>query len=229
MLWLDYLPMRGKFDLVLHLAGNGFDPNQILVKLGLREALLGCKSVLDVGSGVSHTLRQLGVERAVGAEGYLPSLEMAKSQNTHDEYVQCDVQKLADYFQPGQFDACVALDLIEHLDKKGGMKLIADMERIARRRVVFLTPSGFLPQGNTEAGDLQAHHSGWEPEEMEQLGYCVTGLLGPKKLRGSYHRLNRRPDAIWGMVSFAGQVLWSKRHPKNAAAILCVKKLASDR
>ena len=220
--------MRGKLDLITTSIRNGFDPNHILVKLALREALLGCKSVLDVGSGVSHTLRQLGVEHAVGAEGYPPALEQAKSQNTHDEYVACDVRTLEEYFQPGQFDACIALDVIEHLDKKGGLKLIADMERIARRRVVFLTPSGFLPQGQTDLGDLQAHHSGWEPDEMEKMGYRVTGLLGPKKLRGQYHRLNRRPDIFWGMVSFAGQVLWSKYHPQNAAALLCVKNISSD-
>ncbi len=218
--------MRGKLDLIFHLARLGSDPNAIAVKLALRQALMGCKSVLDVGSGVAHTMRELGVEHAVGAEGYLPALETARSQNTHDEYVPCDVRKLDENFQAGQFDACIALDLIEHLDKKSGLKLIADMERIARRRVIFLTPSGFLPQGNTEAGDLQAHHSGWEPEEMKQLGYQVIGLLGPKKLRGEYHRLKHRPDIFWGMISFAGQVLWSKRHPKSAAAILCVKEIS---
>ena len=221
--------MRSHLSLTFNLMRAGSDPNQIMVKQGLRRALLGCKSVLDVGSGISHTLRQLGVEYAVGAEGYLPALEQAKSEKTHNEYVHCDVQNLGEHFQSGQFDACMALDVIEHLDKKGGLKLIADMERIARRRVVFLTPSGFLPQGQTELGDLQAHHSGWEPEEMEQLGYHVTGLLGPKKLRGQYHRLNRRPNVFWGMVSFAGQVLWSKSHPKNAAAILCVKNISGDR
>ena len=48
-------------------------------------------------------------------------------------------------------------------------------------------------------------------------------LAWSKKLRGEYHRLKQRPDIFWGMVSFAGQVLWS-RHPQDAAAILCVKK-----
>jgi hypothetical protein len=94
--------------------------------------------------------------------------------------------------------------------------------------VVFFTPSGFLPQGNTESGDLQAHHSGWDAEEMKKLGYCVTGQLGPKKLRGQYHRLKYRPDFFWGLVSLAGQLVWSWWHPQTAAAILCVKKLERD-
>lgn len=220
--------MRGKISFVTQLVRSGYDPNQILVMLALRRALHGCKSVLDVGCGVSHTLRMMGVEHAVGAEGYFPSLEKAKSQKTHHEYVQCNVQQIAEHFQAGQFDACIAMDVIEHLDKKDGLKLVADLERIASRRVIFFTPCGFLPQGQTEKGDLQTHLSGWEPEEMEKLGYRVIGLLGPKKLRGEYHRLKHRPDFFWGMISFAGQILWARRNPKNAAAILCVKETAKS-
>ena len=99
------------------------------------------------------------------------------------------------------------------------------MEKLARKRVVFFTPSGFLQQGHTNSDDLQPHLSGWTPAEMQQLGYQVIGLLGPKSLRGEYHRLKRRPDVIWGLVSLAGQCVWSKRHPDTAAAILCVKNL----
>jgi hypothetical protein len=218
--------MRGKLSFVWQLVRAGCDPNQILVLLELRKALGGCRSVLDVGSGFSQTLKLMGVEHAVGAEGYLPSLEKARSLQTHHEYVQCDVRDISRHFTAGQFDASMAMDVIEHLDKAGGMKMIADMERIARRRVVFFTPCGFLPQGNTESGDLQTHLSGWEPAEMEKLGYRVIGLLGPKKLRGEYHRLKRRPDFFWGLVSLAGQLFWSKRHPADAAAILCVKEIA---
>ena len=216
--------MRGKLELISLLSRTGDNPNQILLKLDLRKALLGCQSVLDVGSGISLTLRELGMAQTVGAEGYAPSLNAAKELGTHDEYVECDVRAIGSHFKSGQFDACIALDVIEHLTKTEGMKLIAEMERIARKRVIFFTPSGFLPQGNTESGDLQAHHSGWDPVEMEKLGYRVTGQLGPKRLRGEYHRLKYRPDFFWGLVSFAGQVLWSKRHPQNAAAILCLKK-----
>ena len=207
------------------LARTGAKPDQILVKLGLRKALQDCKSVLDVGCGVSFTIRELGIERSVGAEGYPPSVEMARSLKTHHDFVECDVRAIGQHFQADQFDACIAFDLIEHLTKDEGFKLIADLERIARKRVVFFTPSGFLPQGNTESGDLQAHHSGWTPEEMKKLGYHVAGHLGPKKLRGQYHRLKYRPALLYGPVSLVGQILWTKWSPENAAAMLCVKHL----
>jgi hypothetical protein len=73
---------------------------------------------------------------------------------------------------------------------------------------------------------LQVHLSGWEPAEMESHGYRVIGLLGPKKWRGEYHALKKKPAAFWGMASLAAQITWSKSHPATAAAILCVKDLS---
>jgi SAM-dependent methyltransferase len=217
--------MRNPISLTFTLLRAGEDPNQILVKLALRKALLGCESVLDIGCGASMAMRHLGVPKLVGAEGYGPSVEIARANKTHDELVQCNVTELSRYFKPSQFDACVALDVIEHLKKPDGLKLMADMEKIARKRVVFFTPSGFLPQGHTDKDDLQAHLSGWEPAEMGEHGYKVIGLLGPKKWRGEYHVLKKKPAAFWGLASLMAQCAWSKRHPTTAAAILCVKKL----
>ena len=217
--------MKSRFDLILSLRRQGLDPNAILVRLALREALLGCESILDVGCGVSGKLRELGAPNTTGFEGYQPDFEEAKRQNTHDHLVQGDARELTKYFQPRQFDACIALDVIEHFTKDGGLKLMQDMEKIARKKVIFLTPTGFLPQKQSDAGDLQAHLSGWEPEEIKTYGYESRGQLGPKCLRGEGHVLKHRPAVFWGVVSLLGQVTWSKYHPKQAAAILCVKDM----
>ena len=105
------------------------------------------------------------------------------------------------------------------------MRLIQSMERCAAKKVVFLTPNGFLPQGQTEQGDLQEHQSGWEVGEMRRLGYDVYGVLGAKGLRGAYHTLRHSPKFFWGLVSLFTHWLWTQRHPEAAAAILCVKTL----
>jgi len=220
--------MRSRLDLMTILLKAGNDPNHILVKLALRDALLGCESVLDVGCGVTTTMRQLGIPQTIGVDGYAPSFNEAKRQNTHDQLVQCDVRELSKHFQARRFDACVALDVIEHLTKPDGLKLIEDMERIAKKRVVFFTPSGFLPQRQAKNDDLQEHLSGWEAVEMEQKGYRVIGLLGPKSLRGEYHALKYRPAVLAGLASLVGQCLWSKYNAADAAAILCVKNFTRD-
>ena len=174
--------MKSVATLILDLLRQKYDPAEIVVRLAIRNALLGCQSVLDVGCGPSPTMRQLDVPRAVGIDGYKPSVDQAKKLNTHDEMVHGDVRELDRYFRPKQFDACVALDVIEHLTKPDGIKMMQAMEKIAAKKVVFFTPSGFLPQRHTANDDLQEHLSGWEPSEMTGYGYKVTGLLGPKKI-----------------------------------------------
>lgn len=217
--------MKSQTKLTLDLLKQGADPAQILVKLSLRKALEGCASVLDVGCGFSPLLRQLGVSHAAGIEGYQPAFEKAQKLKTHDEIVLGDVRELSRHFKEGQFDACIAMDVIEHLPKEDGLRLMRDMERIAKKKVVFFTPNGFLPQRHAVNSDLQEHLSGWEAGEVKEYGYEVAGMLGPKKLRGEYHALIRRPVAFWGLVSLLSQIFQIRHHPDKAAAILCVKKV----
>jgi SAM-dependent methyltransferase len=138
--------MRSPANLTLSQLKNGADPSQILVKLAIRKALSGCKTVLDVGCGTSVILRELGVSHCIGIEGFRPTFEDAQRLKTQDEIFCGDIRNLTDYFKPGQFDACVALDVIEHLPKEDGLKLMRDLELIAKSKVVFFTPNGFLPQ-----------------------------------------------------------------------------------
>ena len=220
--------MRSRVSIILSLAKQGFDPAQILNRLALRTALEGCDNVLDVGCGKSAALRELGIKKTTGFEGYAPDLEEARRLKTHDDFVQGDARRLEDYFSPGQFDAAIAMDVIEHLPKEDGLRLMQGMEKIARRKVVFFTPSGFLPQRHLEKTDLQEHLSGWEAAEMQGYGYQVKGMLGPKKLRGEFHILKGRPKALWGMISMIGHIFWTGWHPAQAAAIFCVKTKQGD-
>jgi len=218
--------MKSATALTFELLKNGCDPAQIVVKLALRKALADCESVLDVGCGSSPTMRLLGVTHPVGFEGYKPAVDEALRLKTHDEMIQGDLRELSKFIKPKQFDACIALDVIEHVVKEDGLKMIKDMEQVARKKVIFFTPCGFLPQRHSANDDLQEHLSGWEPDEMRRHGYHVTGLLGPKKLRGEYHSLKGHPRAFWGMVSLMGHFFSTRNHPEKAAAILCVKTLS---
>src|SRR4051812_42663442 len=82
--------MRSRISLAYNLLKKKHDPAQILVKLALRQALAGCESVLDIGCGNSPIMRDLGVSRSVGVEGYRPSFEEAKREKLQDELVECD-------------------------------------------------------------------------------------------------------------------------------------------
>jgi SAM-dependent methyltransferase len=214
---------RGRLSLLLLLASHGQDPAQMLVRLALRQALRDCDSVLDIGCGLSRDLRWLGVPSTTGMDAYQPGLEEAIRLRTHDHFVLGDARRVGHYFKPGQFDAVIAMDVIEHFTKTDGLLVLRSMDELARKKVVLFTPSGFLPQSHAEEADLQPHLSGWEPADMERLGYRVTGMLGPKGLRGESHRLKGRPRLFWGGLSLLAHLLWTRRAPVRAAALFCVK------
>lgn len=190
----------------------------------LQGALAGCETVLDVGCGKLSPMRFLRGPRLVGLDGYAPDLEAARRNRTHNEYICGDVRALPKLFPGRRFDACVALDVIEHLPKEEGWRMLESMEALATRRVIIFTPNGFVPQKSKD-GDLQEHLSGWTAAEMRPRGYQVLGLYGPKGLRGEYGQIKRRPRAFWVMVSLAAHYLHTRSHPQKAAAIFCFKRL----
>jgi hypothetical protein len=218
--------MKSATTLAVESLRQGTDPGAVTVRLALRRALLGCQSVLDIGCGASPIMRTIGVPRIVGVDGYEPSVGEAKRLKTHDEMIHGDVRELAQYFKPKQFDACVGLDVIEHLVKPDGLKMMHAMEKIAAKKVIIFTPCGFLQQRHTANDDLQEHLSGWEPAEMAGYGYQVAGYLGPKTLRGEYHAIKGRPRSLWSIVSLMGHFVWTHHRPEKAAAILCVKDVS---
>lgn len=186
--------------------------------------LKNCESVLDIGCGGGSPLRHIYFKRAVGIDLDQEYIDEAAENRTHHELILSDVKTIKHKFHKKEFDACVALDLIEHLTKKDGLDLIADMERLAKKKVIIFTPNGYMNQKN-EKHPLQNHQSGWTAEEMEKRGFKVYGMLGPKVLRKDQHVL-RGNKYISGMLSELIQLVYTRNHPYNAAAIFCVKELS---
>jgi 2-polyprenyl-3-methyl-5-hydroxy-6-metoxy-1,4-benzoquinol methylase len=157
-------------------------------------------------------------------DGYAPAVEEARRNATHDEILEAKVSSLADVLADRKFDACVALDLIEHLPKDQGYILLNTLEKIAQTRVVISTPNGFLPQKSKD-GDLQEHLSGWTASDFRQRGYRVFGMYGPKALRGEYHLIRRHPRPFWLAVSISAHYLYTRARPESSAAVFCIKEL----
>jgi hypothetical protein len=133
--------------------------------------------------------------------------------------VQADVLALP--YRDEAFDVVVALDVIEHFTKPDALRVIAELERIASKQVVLVTPRGFLPQAGTVEEPWQEHRCGFEVHELEQLGYSVTGLGGPSRLRGPYGRFVG--GALGQLAVLACQPV-TRRYPSCAFALLAVKR-----
>lgn len=78
-------------------------------------------------------------------------------------------------FQSNSVDSIFLLDVIEHLEKADGMRLLNEMERVARQQIVVFTPLGFMPQHldlnekdawGLAGGEMQLHRSGWLPSDF---------------------------------------------------------------
>jgi len=183
------------------------------------------KSLLDVGCGSDSPIKAFSRKiTATGVDGYHPSIEKSRNQQIHDNYVECDIRELGKQFSPHSYDTVLASDVIEHLTKEDGLKIISAMENIARNQVILFTPNGFLPQGRYDENDYQVHKSGWTASELKSKGYKVFGINGLKELRGEFSAIKWKPRFLWRVLSDLTQHL-TYYLPEMAFQLLAVKNV----
>lgn len=194
----------------------------ISLYLFIKYKLRDCKTILDLGCGDNSPARFINA-KTYGIDISERIIAKAEKHKTHDVLKVMDVKKVDKFFKPGEFDAVVAVDLIEHLGKKDGLALIKKMEKIAKKEVLIFTPNGFMSQHGQSHYD--EHLSGWENEDFKKTGFIIYGMLGPKFLRGEKHKIKFSPEILWAVISEIFQWTFTIRNPKKAAAILCIKTL----
>lgn len=148
----------------------------------LSRNMAGGRNVLDLGCGKNSPLQYVHKNlRKVGVDYYSPYLDEAKRKNIHNTYIQEDLTKLT--IDDKSFDYVIFIEVIEHFKKEEGYKIIKDMERIAREKVIITTPNGFLPTSPSSTDNPDEKHvSGWSVDEFKELGYKVRGFNGLKFL-----------------------------------------------
>ena len=107
----------------------------------------------------------------------------------------CKPMSAHSHFAPGAFDVVVSLDVVEHFDKPDAHRVIGEMERASRFLVVVVTPCGYVRQSGTPDEPWQEHRCGFEPDELEALGYEVSGVGGPARSRAVRDVSRRRVRA----------------------------------
>lgn len=186
---------------------------KLLIRLGdsfyykkLEQELLGIESVLDVGCGSNSPLLRVRKNfYSVGVDVFKPSVEKSRKAKIHNEYKIGNVLELDKLFKNKSFDAVIALDLIEHLEKKDGLRLLKKMESLAKKKIIILTPYGFTQQHPLDSNPYQLHKSGWYIKDFKKLGYKVYGMRGFKFIRGEYATIKYKPWFLWGAVATLSQ------------------------
>ena len=194
----------------------------------LRNAVAGCKSLLDVGCGSSSPIKAFSKSLyCVGVDLHEPSIADSRRQGIHNVCYVMDVLDIDRRFKENSFDCVLALGVIEHLNKEAGVKLLEKMEKIAKKKVIIMMPNGFVPQGVHFDNPLQVHKSGWSVQEMRRYGYAVTGLSGWKPLRGEAGNIKYRPYTLWAGISLLSKP-FVRTMPVHAFELLCIKQLERD-
>ncbi len=188
----------------------------------LSKELEGCSSVLDLGCGRDSPLKYCSVPFLVGVELFKPYLEESRRQKIHNEYIWGDIRKIE--FKENSFDCVVLLDVLEHLSKEEGKKLILKAEKIARKKAIIFTPNGFLPQNERDNNVFQEHKSGWTVKELKELGYIVRGINGFKPLRAEGAKIKFKPAGFFSILSDITQKA-TYYYPSLAFQLLGIKSM----
>ncbi|MBU0686201.1 MAG: class I SAM-dependent methyltransferase [Candidatus Thermoplasmatota archaeon] len=140
---------------------------------------LNVKTVLDVGCGRGFVGSMLRIyrdpTRIVGIDNFDPSIDFARRMKAYDEVVKLDLAKDDIPFRDNEFDLVVCLEVIEHLRKDDGLRLLGRMESVGKRLIIS-TPGVYFPQPNYEDNPHQAHISFYSAKELRRRGYSVYGV-----------------------------------------------------
>ncbi|MDP7457655.1 MAG: class I SAM-dependent methyltransferase, partial [Candidatus Woesearchaeota archaeon] len=202
----------------------------------LRKELQNCSSILDLGCGENSPLRFITKKgKRVGIDIFAPSIQKSKGKRIHDAYKVMNIEQVSKAFKKNSFDAVIALDLVEHLNKKESLRAIENMEQIARKKVIIFTPNGFLPQKPYDNNPHQTHKFGWTVNELQNQGYKVLGMNGWKLLRkeydnsqGYFSTIRFFPKYAWLVIAEISQ-FFVKHKPQSAFQLFCTKNLKQNK
>ena len=77
---------------------------------------------------------------------------------------------LSEFLKEKYFDLITCFDVIEHLKKEDGYKLIKKLENLSNDIIIFFTPLGEIAIGQSKI-QYHVHLSGWLPEDFTKLDY----------------------------------------------------------
>jgi SAM-dependent methyltransferase len=188
----------------------------------IQKELVGCETVLDLGCGrgFNSPLQGMALTQALGVDIFQPYLEECRQKDIYSGYIQADIREIE--FKDSPFDAVLMLEVLEHLTKEEGRRLLDRCASWARKKVIISTPNGYLWQDRYDNNPFQEHKSGWSVEELRNLGFSVTGFLGWKRLRGYRAKPRYKPALLWEVISDLTQIV-TYHYPGLASRLMAVK------
>lgn len=152
------------------------------------------RTIVDLGCrDCWHTAGLPGVTRHVGVEVWPEALERGKRKAMtggipNFEPVLADALDYLAEAQDDSFDAVLAIDLLEHLEKKAGLALLDEMKRVASKLTIAWTTLGYIEQGpfdiDGQPNPFEEHKWGPTPQILAERGWRVRSFPLWHRLRG---------------------------------------------
>ncbi|MGQ4875108.1 MAG: class I SAM-dependent methyltransferase [Promethearchaeia archaeon] len=199
--------------------------NRILFPSLLESLIKDCESILDLGCGNNSILSRIKKKKfSVGIDIFEKYIEISKKKKIHDKYFCYDILKIDEIINPKSFDCILLIDVIEHLEKKDGLKLILKMNQIAKKKIIITTPNGFLPQREYHQNPYQIHRSGWDIKTFKKFGFKIYGYGGLKILKGERAKIKFKPQKLGAIISIISTI-FLKYCPFFSYHLCCVKEI----
>lgn len=153
-------------------------------------------SVLDVGCGIYQAIsdslnstRSFGITKhndrlkchsLLGCEIVEKYIDVAKY---HFPVIRMNVSNLMEYkkFPDDSFDIVLCLDVLEHIEESTAILIIAEMIRIARKKVIIYTPAKFESNEknvenawNLGENPFQQHKSFISSKMLKDFGFVIS-------------------------------------------------------
>jgi SAM-dependent methyltransferase len=133
-------------------------------------SLLEGDLILDCGCGIGRWGYILRGKRRemIGFDISRDYLKLARQTRAYAGLIQASASHLP--FSSDTFNTSLAVEILEHMNKKEGEIFLAELKRVVSRRIILSTPEGFFPLFfGTESPET--HRSGWLRGELRKQGF----------------------------------------------------------
>jgi hypothetical protein len=120
------------------------------------------------------------------------------------------------------FSVVAAFDLIEHMTKADGYRLLYEIDRICLGASVVFTPNDHVWQTPSQNNPFNAHISGWKPREFRRMGWNQQrGHTGIRSLFGPYGVPKVANQTLRRLIALTAILV--RRNPAMAFAFSAIK------
>lgn len=201
----------------------------------LQNELKNCETILDLGCGPSSPIKNCkNIKYSVGVEIFDKYLKLSKKQKIHNEYIKKNILDLD--FPKKSFDAVIMIEVLEHLSKEDGKKIIKLANKWAKKKIIISTPNNYFPMDIVDENKYQKHLSGWNIDTFKKLGFKCHGVSGLKVFYNSknevkslvnannYTNIRFKPKVFFYYLNGIFQVV-TYYFPKFAFGLFAVKTI----